>query len=150
LIARLARLKVVSDLSGSLVSQAVGARVLHRARELATLRRRQMRPRLDQAIKLLAKHLPGWVHRRPAGGLSLWIRIPGGDASELAAVALRHGVAIVPGTVHSAEGRWSDHIRLPYVADPATMQEGIRRIAAAWADYAPERRESRRAVGVLV
>jgi DNA-binding transcriptional MocR family regulator len=150
LIAQLSRLKVVSDLSGSLVSQAVAARVLARAQELTTLRRRQVRTHLDHAARILAKHLPDWTYRRPAGGLSLWIRLPAGDASELAAVALRRGVAIVPGSVNSPEGRWEDHVRLPFVADPKEMEEGIRRLAAAWAEYAPERRFRRRAVGVLV
>ena len=150
LIARLSRLKVVSDLSGSLVSQAVAVRVLGRAKELSALRRRQVRTRLDHATRLLAKYLPDWTHRRPAGGLSLWIRIPAGDVSELGAATLRRGVAIVPGTVNSPEGRWADHLRLPFTAQPEKMAEGIRRIAAAWAEYAPERRSRRPAVGVLV
>src|SRR5438093_455313 len=150
LIARLSRLKVVSDLSGSLLSQTVAARVLGRVQELATMRRRQVRTRLDHAARVLAKHLPDWTYRRPAGGLSLWIRLPAGDASELAAIALRRGVAIVPGSVNSPEGRWADHIRLPFAADPKTMEDGIQRVAAAWAEYAPERRSRRRAVGVLV
>src|SRR5207247_4706592 len=64
LIARLARLKVVSDLSGSLLSQAVAVRVLHRAPELAALRRRQVRTHLEHATRLLAKHLPDWSYRR--------------------------------------------------------------------------------------
>ncbi len=150
LIERLSRLKVVSDLSGSLVSQAVAARVLPRAKELASIRRRLIRTRLERTTRLLAKHLPDWRYRRPAGGLSVWIRVPAGDVSELSAIALRRGVAIVPGTVNSPEGRWTDHLRLPFVGDPGTMEEGIRRIAAAWTEYAPERRPSRRAVGVLV
>jgi DNA-binding transcriptional MocR family regulator len=150
LIARLSRLKVVSDLSGSLVSQAVAARVLLRAPELATLRRRQVRTHLEHATRLLAQHLPDWTWRRPEGGLSLWLRMPAGNASELAAAALRRGVAIVPGTVNSPEGRWTDHVRLPFVLPPAKMEEGIRRIAAAWAEYAPARRAVRRAASVLV
>ena len=141
---------MVSDLSGSLLSQTVAARVLGRVQELATTRRRQVRTRLDHAARILAKHLPDWTYRRPAGGLSLWIGLPAGDASELAAIALRRGVAIVPGSVNSPEGRWADHIRLPFAADPKTMEEGIQRVAAAWAEYAPERRSRRRAVGVLV
>ena len=80
----------------------------------------------------------------------MWVRIPSGDASAFAAVALRRGVAIVPGTVNSPEERWADHLRLPFVAERGTMEEGIRRLAAAWAEYAPERSARRRAVGVLV
>jgi DNA-binding transcriptional MocR family regulator len=150
LIARLSRLKVVSDLSSSLVSQAVAIHMLERAQRLTTIRRRQVKSGLEHAVRLLGKHLPDWTYRRPAGGLSLWVRIPAGDVAELSELALRRGVAIVPGTVNSPEGRWSDHLRLPFVSSPATMEEGIRRIAEAWAEYAPERRAGRRAVGVLV
>ena len=150
LIARLSRLKVVSDLSSSLVSQVIAARVLARAKELMALRRKQVRAGLEQATGMIAKHLPEWAYRRPAGGLSLWVRIPAGDVAELSEVALRRGVAIVPGTVNSPEGRWSDHLRLPFVAAPETMEEGIRRIADAWAEYAPGRRSRKRSVDVLV
>lgn len=150
LITRLSRLKVVSDLSGSLASQAVAVRVLARAKDLAALRRRQVRTRLDHATKLLAEHLPDWSWRAPAGGLSLWVRIPAGDVAGLAAVALRRGVAIVPGTVNSPEGRWADHLRLPFVLEPRRMEDGIARIAAAWAEYVPGQRTRRAAVGVLV
>jgi DNA-binding transcriptional MocR family regulator len=149
-IARLARLKVVSDLSGSMISQAVAVRVLARARELAALRRRQIQTGLLLAERLMAKCLPSWSFRRPAGGLSLWVRLPAGDAVELAALALRHGVSIVPGNVNSPEGRFPDHLRLPYVDEPRRVEEGIGRLAEAWADYAPDRRGSRRGVGVLV
>jgi DNA-binding transcriptional MocR family regulator len=107
------------------------------------------RARLDHASRLIAEHLPGWTHRRPAGGLSLWLRIPSGDAAELTTVALRHGVALVPGVVCSPSGRWTDYIRLPFAGDPATLEDGIRRIAAAWTEHAGERRKGR-AVEVVV
>ena len=155
-IARLSRLKVVSDLSGSLVSQAVAARVLDHAAELVALRRRQVRSGLEHVTRLMAKHLPDWTYRRPAGGLSLWVAIPAGDAAELARVAQRHGVAIVPGSINSPEGRWADHLRLPFTAEPRILEEGIRRIAAAWSEFEPAghaargARVSRRGVGVLV
>ncbi len=149
-ISRLARIKVVSDLSGSVVSQAVAARVLARAGELATTRRHQARERLDHATRLLARHLPSWTFRRPAGGLSLWIRIPLGDVAEFATLARGRGVAIVPGTANSPEGRFHDHLRLPFVSEPAIVAEGIQRLAAAWEEYAAGRRDDRRAMGVLV
>ena len=149
-ITRLARLKVVSDLSGSIVSQAVGVRVLEHARELTETRRRQARERLDHTMRLLARHLPSWKFRRPAGGLSLWLQIPFGDVAELATLARRRAVAIVPGTANSPTGRFHDHLRLPFVGNPDQVAEGIERLAAAWEEYAAERRDDRRAMGVVV
>ncbi len=149
-IARLSRLKVVSDLSGSIVSQAVATHVLARAKELTTLRRRQVRTRLALAERLLSRHLPTWRWRRPRGGLSLWVRLPAGDATAFAAVALQQGVAIVPGSVHSASERWPDYVRLPFASEPRAMDEGMRRLGEAWAEYAPASEARRKAVGVLV
>jgi DNA-binding transcriptional MocR family regulator len=149
-IARLARLKVVNDLSGSIVSQAVATRVLAYAEELADTRRRQATERLERTTALLARHLPSWTYRRPAAGLSLWLRIPHGDVTELASVARRRGVAIVPGTSNSPTGRFHDHLRLPFVGDPRQMSEGIERLAAAWTEYDSGRQDDRSSVGVLV
>jgi DNA-binding transcriptional MocR family regulator len=149
-ITRLSRLKVVSDLSGSLVSEAIGVRVLARAEELAEARRRQVRERLATMMRLMAKHLPKWSYLRPSGGLSLWVRLPAGDVEELRTIALRRGVAIVPGTVNSPEGRWRDHLRLPYVAEAAVLEAGVRRLAEAWDEYAPRERGKGRGMGVLV
>lgn len=150
LITRLARLKVVNDLSGSIVSQALAVRVLARARELCATRRQQARGRLERITSLLGRHLPSWKFARPAGGLSLWVKIPFGDVAELATLARRRGVAIVPGTSNSPTRRFHDHLRLPFVGDPDRVAEGIERLAAAWTEYAEEGRDVRRAVGVIV
>jgi len=149
-IARLARLKVVNDLSGSIVSQAMAIRVLGHARELAETRRRQARERLERTSRLLVRHLPGWKFARPSGGLSLWLRVPFGDIAELATLARRRGVAIVPGTSNSPTRRFEDHMRMPFVGDPDRVAEGIARLKDAWEEYAAGQREERRAVDVIV
>ena len=87
---------------------------------------------------------------RPAGGLSLWLQIPFGDVAELATLARRRGVAIVPGTSNSPARRFHDHLRLPFVGNPDQMAEGIERLAAAWDEYAAGHRDDRRALGVIV
>jgi len=150
MIARLARLKVVNDLSGSVVSQAVAAHVLQHAEELAAIRRRQAKDRLERVTSLLERRLPSWTFRRPAAGLSLWLRIPFGDVAEFATLARRKGVGIVPGTANSPTGRFHDHLRLPFVGEPERVSEGIERLAAAWDEYASGRQDGRRSMGVLV
>jgi len=150
LIARLAEAKVVSDLGGSILSQAVAARVLDRAGEVVRLRRRQVRPRRDLLARLLGQHLPSWSWSKPAGGLSLWVRLPSANASELAPVALRHGVAIVPGTVHSPEGQHADCLRLPFVAEPEVLRDGVERLSRAWKELQSMPQRTPRGVGVLV
>jgi DNA-binding transcriptional MocR family regulator len=86
----------------------------------------------------------------PAGGLSLWAKLPRGNADEFAQVALRHGVSVVPGSLASPEGGASDHLRLPFVLDAESMEEGIVRLARAWAAYGASARRERASLDVLV
>ena len=66
--------------------------------------------------------------------------MPAGNAEELAQIAARHGVALVSGSANSPDHRFGDHVRLPFVADAATMKEGIARLGRAAAEYHPRPR----------
>jgi DNA-binding transcriptional MocR family regulator len=148
LIARLTRSKVVADLSGSVVSQALAAHLLARRDEVVRVRRREVRSRFERLTALLREALPEWSWVRPEGGLTLWVRLPTPSAEELARVAPRHGVSIVPGPVHSPSGGFNDHLRLPFVLEESLLSEGIARLARAW--QACQRPESERRLGVIV
>jgi DNA-binding transcriptional MocR family regulator len=69
------------------------------------------------------------------------VKLPYGDATGFAQIALRHGVAVVPGPLASPDGRGADRLRLPFVHDAETMTEGIQRLARAWRAFSPERSE---------
>jgi DNA-binding transcriptional MocR family regulator len=139
-ILRLGRFKALSDLGGPLVSQAIATLLFEHVEAAMKARRREVSAKLDLLTTLLAKHLPAWTWRKPAGGLLLWTRMPEGDAEELAQIAARHGVALVSGAANSPDHRFADHVRLPIVADSATMKEGIARLARAAAEYHPRPR----------
>ena len=134
-IAQLGRLKAVADLGTSLVSQAIAVHLLHDGDRIRRLRRREVAGRLAVLQDLLPRGLPDWSWRRPAGGLTVWARLPDGSASDLAQVARRHGVLIAPGPVMSATGRFDDYVRLPFDYPPETLREGIGRLARAWRAY---------------
>ena len=140
----------MADLGGSLIGQLVAVRLLGDAERVKGIRRREMRERLARLTRLLGKHLPEWSWETPAGGLSLWIRLPRGDANAFAQVALRHGVAVVPGSLASPDGGCADRLRIPYVLEGEPMREGIERLARAWESYAGAARKRRPAAGVLV
>jgi DNA-binding transcriptional MocR family regulator len=150
LIHRLARRKAMDDLGSSVLSQAVAVRLLERADEVAKLRRKQALERLDALARGLARHLPDWEWKRPAGGLALWVRLPRGRASEFAQVAARHGVAVLPGSVCSPTNGFADHLRLAFVPEPEEIREGVERLAKAWTKYGVARETSRARVGVIV
>lgn len=150
LLSRVARRKIMADLGGSLLSQLAAVRLLGKADEVREIRRREVRERFDGLTKLLARHLPEWSWAPPAGGLSLWVRLPRGNADEFAQVALRHGVSIVPGSLASPDGSDSDHLRLPFVLDRTAMEEGVQRLARAWGSYAGAAPRARASLDVLV
>ena len=63
---------------------------------------------------LLRRWLPDWSWRRPEGGVSVWTRLPAGSSTELAQIAERRGVMIVPGPIMSPTGRFDEYVRLPF------------------------------------
>jgi len=148
-IERLARLKAALDLGSPLWTQAVAARLIAAIPEARRLRRKQLLPRRNVLAELLKKRLPDWEFRLPAGGLFLWTRLPRGDARELSQLALRHGVLILPGSMMSASGMQSRYVRLPFLAEPATLRVGIDRLAAAWREYQSSTRGSSAGMGRL-
>jgi DNA-binding transcriptional MocR family regulator len=92
------------------------------------------RERRDAMIRALEREMPeGTRFTRPAGGLFLWVTLPGGlDARALLEHALDHGVAFVPGDSCFPNGGHRDTLRLNYSnMPPARIEEGVRRIGAA-------------------
>ena len=65
----------------------------------------------------------------------MWIRLPEGNAEQLAQVALRHGVGIVPGSNFDPEAGHTEHLRLALSLDEDATDIGIRRLANAWNHY---------------
>jgi DNA-binding transcriptional MocR family regulator len=135
LLSHLGRLKAILDLGSPVHSQAIAALLLQHADEIASIRIEQLRARADLLGSLVAQHLPGWSFAEPAGGLVLWARLPHGSASELAEAARAEGVLILPGPITSASGWFDDRVRIPFVAGPDVLDEGIRRLARAWRSY---------------
>lgn len=133
-IARFGQIKGLTDLGTSLISQQISIRLLEHRDEVCSQRRTQLLSGLDELTTLLSENLGQWSWTAPRGGASLWVTLPTVDATYFSQVALRYGVAILPGSVFSpSSGR--DCTRLPYGVDVATMRAGVRRLARAWEAY---------------
>lgn len=143
MLSRLTRLKILTDLGCSILSQLAAVELLGRIEIIRRSRRREVRTKYARLAKLLHSLLPSWSWTPPAGGLSLWVKLPHGDATGFAQIALRHGVAVVPGPLASPDGGGVDRLRLPFVHDAETMTEGIQRLARAWRAFSPEARAER-------
>ena len=132
---RFARVKATNDLGSSVVSQVLADRLLRlHAATFLPWRRAQLRARYDVLAAALRRALPSWAWEEPAGGLSIWVRIPG-DAERFARSALHHGVAVATADPLSPTGGAAhrDRLRLSFAASPEELVEGVRRLSSAWA-----------------
>ncbi|MEJ3655498.1 PLP-dependent aminotransferase family protein [Actinomycetes bacterium KLBMP 9759] len=134
IVEQLVRLKALADLGSPVLDQAVAARMLPHAPELAARRAAARRDRLAHLGSLLATHLPSWRWQAPDGGSALWIQLPTDDAQPFTAAALRHGVELVAGTSTDTTGTHDAFVRLPFTFPDETLAEIVERLAAAWHD----------------
>ncbi len=133
--ARMLSTKTVADMGTSPITQLLGGKLLRNRDAVLRERRQQLRQRRDLMCGLLAEQLPSWTWQRPTGGLSIWAQLPAGNADEFAEVALRHGVAVVPGPSLSVDSGNRRYVRLSYAAEPEAIALGVPRLAEAWQAY---------------
>ena len=137
MIARLARLLTVHGLGGNVPAQLVAAELLPRIEEMSHRQAARLLARHDHLRAELARHLPSWDAPPVPGGQTLWVRLPYGDGTSVAQAALRHRVAVLPGSGLDASGQSQDYLRLPFLAPPDDLTEAVRRLAEAWRTYRP-------------
>ena len=70
-------------------------------------------------------------------GQSLWIGLPHGDAISFGQLALRHGVAVLPGGSLDVTGNSKDHLRIPFLGSTDMIGLAVRQLAKAWREYIP-------------
>ncbi len=149
LIARLARLKALHDLGSDVPAQLAAARLLDGFGPVLAARTRTVRAGHAHLRAELARLLPSWSSVPATGGQTLWVRLPHGDGVSFAQLALRHGVAVLPGATADALGGSVRHLRLHFLASPEVLTEAVRRLAAAWAEYAPGPEPARAALHAI-
>ncbi|MGE3834390.1 MAG: aminotransferase class I/II-fold pyridoxal phosphate-dependent enzyme, partial [Acidimicrobiia bacterium] len=132
---RFARVMATHDLGSPAVAQLLAERLLCAPERmpLVAARNEALRDRYRVLAAALAELLPSWTWTAPAGGLSMWVRLPEPVARPFAAVALRHGVAVATADSLSAGSGHDDRIRLSFAAPAPLLREGARRLAEAWA-----------------
>jgi DNA-binding transcriptional MocR family regulator len=141
---RFVRVKATHDLGSSAVSQLMTEQLLQAPLDgtdgvggFPAWRRRDLQDRYAVLATALRRHLPDWEWAPPAGGMSLWVRLPSSDAGAFAQAALRNGVAVATATPlssPSSSGGHRDHLRLSFSPAPDALEEGVHRLAGTWAD----------------
>lgn len=121
------------DLGAPVLEQLAAAWLLERQPGPSAAMTELTRGRRDALAAALAAACPDWSFRLPAGGLSLWCRMPTEAASALAAAAEADGVLVVPGPVFSVDGLGLQrYVRLPYAAPEDRLVEAAGRVGSAW------------------
>ena len=135
LIERLARLKALTDLGSSMISQLIAIRLMAAVEHVKQLRRQELTPRRDLLLEVLEQRAPSWNWRRPKGGLFAWVQLPAGDARDLAQGALQRGVIVTPGITLSVDGTHTAWLRIPFLLPPDRLRPGVERLVDAWEHY---------------
>lgn len=136
LVQRLRSLRATHDLSSPVPSQLLAEQVLADLPRVVADRVRELADKERLLAGLVAARLPDWQAVRPAGGMSLWAKLPEPVSTPFSSFAVRFGVSIAGGrefstgttTVH-------DRIRLPFCLGEQALTEGVTRVARAWAAF---------------
>lgn len=131
LVDRIVAARVRADLGSSLIDQLVVAELMD-ADGVAERRRDELRQRRDALGEALRRDLPDWRFRLPGGGLSLWVRLPGGSATRLAVELERHGLKVAPGPVFTVEGGSDSWLRVPFAKPENELVGAVRLMAELW------------------
>jgi DNA-binding transcriptional MocR family regulator len=129
-VRELAALRATVDMAGPVLDQLLAVELLGNWDAVVASRRALLKPRRDALYAALREHAPSWSARRVHGGLSAWVRMPGPDATRLAAAAAREGLVVVPGPAFSVDGTFERHLRLPFTLPPEDLGAAVARLAA--------------------
>jgi DNA-binding transcriptional MocR family regulator len=135
LVTKLARLRATHDLAGEVLSQMAAAHLFADLDQVRCRRITALHERHDHLCAELARLLPDWRFAPAPGGQTLWVALPCADASAFAQTALRNGVAVLPGSAFDPAGGHRDHLRIPFLADPATITRAVTQLADAWRQH---------------
>ncbi|MFD3545544.1 PLP-dependent aminotransferase family protein [Streptomyces sp. NPDC058655] len=138
MITELTTLKVAADMTGSVLDQLVALPLMAGLDRSLPLRLDQLRIGREALVGSLRRHVPEWSWQLPPGGLSLWVDLGEPVGSALSERAAAAGVHIGRGARFGVDpGTFEHRLRIPYTLPPDRLDEGVRRLAAAFHDGVP-------------
>ncbi|GAA5130143.1 PLP-dependent aminotransferase family protein [Pseudonocardia adelaidensis] len=149
-VQRLARLRAVHDLGGNVPAQLAAIELMPVLDDLCRQRAAALRAGHDHLRRQLLGLLPDWEVPAVTGGQTLWARLPHGDGMSFAQLALRHGVAVLPGAGLDASGGSADRLRLHHVLPQDELTCAVERLAEAWHAYEPSTGSARTPTAMAV
>ncbi|WP_367269500.1 PLP-dependent aminotransferase family protein [uncultured Brevundimonas sp.] len=130
-IQRLAQSRASFDLGVPILEQLAAVELLNDGGKALAARRPLLRARRDHLRARLAEKLPDWVCPRPAGGLSLWARLPQPISSALTIAAEAEGLRLAAGPRFGVDGAFERRLRLPYTLPEDQLDEAVIRLGRA-------------------
>jgi len=129
LVQRLAAARALGDMAGPILDQLVVTQLLSNPADALALQRSRLATGAAALQAALAAQLPAWRPTRPQGGTSLWVKLPGPFATDLALLAPSAGVRIAPGPRFGPDGTMESYLRLPFTTTPERLVAGVSRLA---------------------
>jgi DNA-binding transcriptional MocR family regulator len=114
---------------------AVAAQLLPRIDDARALRQEHLRCARDHIVSRIEDLLPTWEITVPAGGASLWIRLPDGSATTFSQQCERHGISLLPGPTFSAVNGLDEYVRIAFSHDEAVIRTAVDRLAEVWRQF---------------
>lgn len=144
MVMALVQARMMDDLGSSAFDQMVLAELLSDGGQTAAAGRAQLRTGRDHLLAELARHVPEVEAPCPAGGLNLWVTLPGRLSTRLCAAASRRGLLLTPGPRFFAQpGPGAErYLRLAYSQPIDTLTEAVQRLRLALDDVHDGRESS--------
>ena len=131
MIQRFTAARSVLDLGGPVMEQLAAAHLVRALDEPLPALLETLRGNRAALLSLLGEHLPEWETTPPAGGLSLWCRLPGPISTALTVIAPEYGIRLAAGPRFGIGGAFERYLRLPFTLPPAKLQTAVLALRAA-------------------
>jgi DNA-binding transcriptional MocR family regulator len=144
LLGRFIAARTTMDLGGPVVEQLAAAGLVRSLEEPLGGRLATLRENRAVLLELLAEHLPGWQPERPAGGLTVWCRLPTASSTALTVIAPEFGIRLAAGPRFGAGGAFEQYLRVPFTLPPDQLETAVRALRSAQdrLDAAPQLRRT--------
>jgi DNA-binding transcriptional MocR family regulator len=144
LLGRFIATRTTMDLGGPVVEQLAAAGLVRSLEEPLGARLATLRENRAVLLELLAGHLPDWQPERPAGGLTVWCRLPSASSTALTVVAPEFGIRLAAGPRFGAGGAFEQYLRVPFTLPPDQLETAVRALRSAQdrLDAAPQLRRT--------
>lgn len=144
MIQRFAAARSSLDLGGPAMEQLAAAHLVRALDEPLPARLAHLRESRAVLLELLAGHLPEWETARPAGGLSVWCRLPAPISTALTVIAPDFGIRLAAGPRFGIGGAFERYLRVPFTLPPEQLETAVRALRSAQdrLDAAPQLRST--------